>query len=104
MGCVGASSFDGLGMRAMFSELKTRGFDLEDSQIQHADRLVLYWAVSTGMWDSFETKRLAEKTRRRAAQECRPKLDLSVQARPTPHPVLPATPQASAAFAGRLEN
>ena len=54
----------------MFSDLKTRGFNLEDSQIQRTDRLdrlilvlslALYWAVSTGMWDSFENKRPAEK-------------------------------------------
>lgn len=58
------------GIEAMFSDLKTRGFDLEDSQIQRTDRLdrlvlvlslALYWAVSTGMWDSLETKRPAEK-------------------------------------------
>ena len=58
------------GIEAMFSDLKTRGFDLEDSQIQRTDRLdrlvlvlslALYWAVSTGMWDSFENKRPAEK-------------------------------------------
>ena len=49
------------GIEAMFSDFKTRGFGLENSQIQHPDRLsrlilvmalALYWAVSTGMWDA----------------------------------------------------
>ena len=58
------------GLEAMFSDSKTRGFNLEDSQIQRTDRLdrlvlvvslALYWTVSTGMWDSLENKRPAEK-------------------------------------------
>lgn len=61
------------GIEAMFSDLKTRGFNLQDSHIQRSDRLdrlllvlslALYWAVSTGMWDTFENKRPAEKNRR----------------------------------------
>src|SRR5881398_2063584 len=56
---------DGLrwGIEAMFSDFKTRGFNLEDTQIARTDRLdrlvlvlvlslALYWAVSTGMWDA----------------------------------------------------
>jgi len=44
----------------MFSDFKTRGFGLEDSQVRHPDRLArlilvmalaLYLAVSTGQWD-----------------------------------------------------
>lgn len=47
------------GIEAMFSDFKSRGFSLEDSHIQRADRmsrlilimaLALFWAVSTGMW------------------------------------------------------
>jgi len=54
----------------MFSDYKTRGFNLDDSQIERADRLdrlvmvlslALYWAVSTGMWDAIENPRPAEK-------------------------------------------
>ena len=61
------------GIEAMFSDLKTRGFNLEDSQIQRTDRLgrlvlvlslALYWAVSTGMWDRLDNKTPAEKKRR----------------------------------------
>jgi hypothetical protein len=48
------------GIEAMFSDFKTRGFNLEDSHIERTDRLdrlvlvlslALYWAVSTGMWE-----------------------------------------------------
>lgn len=58
------------GIEAMFSDYKTRGFDLEDSQIIRTDRLdrlvmvlglALYWATSTGMWDAIENKTPAEK-------------------------------------------
>lgn len=58
------------GIEAMFSDYKTRGFNLEGSQIERTDRLdrlvlvlslALYWAVSTGMWDAIENKRPAEK-------------------------------------------
>ncbi len=58
------------GIEAMFSDFKTRGFNLEDSQIERTDRLdrlvlvlglALYWAVSTGMWDALENKTPAEK-------------------------------------------
>jgi hypothetical protein len=62
------------GIEAMFSDYKTRGFNLEDSQIERTDRLdrlvlvlslALYWAVSTGMWDAMENKTPAEKKSRR---------------------------------------
>jgi hypothetical protein len=55
----------------MFSELKGRGFVLEDSQLRKADRIdrlllglaiVLYWSVSTGMWDR-ETNPLAAEAK-----------------------------------------
>ena len=62
------------GIEAMFSDYKTRGFNLEDSQIERTDRLdrlilvlsiALYWAVSTGMWDARENKTPAEKKPRK---------------------------------------
>jgi hypothetical protein len=70
------------GIEAMFSDFKTRGFGLEDSQLQHPDRLArlilvmalaLHWAVSTGMWETahqelpVEKKRQVKGPRRRLA-------------------------------------
>ena len=61
------------GIEANVSDYKTRGFNLEDSQIERTDRLdrlvmilslALYWAVSTGMWDAMENKTPAEKKKR----------------------------------------
>jgi hypothetical protein len=49
------------GIEPMFSDFKSRGFGIEDTQIRYADRLdrlilvmalALYWAVSTGWWDA----------------------------------------------------
>jgi hypothetical protein len=69
------------GIEAMFSDFKTRGFNLEDSQIQRTDRLdrlmlvlslALYWAVSTGMWDRAENKTPAEKKTRKASAKMSP--------------------------------
>lgn len=46
------------GIEALFSDLKTRGFSITKTQLQHSDRIerlllvltvALYWAVSTGM-------------------------------------------------------
>ncbi len=48
------------GIEPMFSDFKSRGFGLDDTQIRHPDRLArlvlvmalaLYLAVSTGLWD-----------------------------------------------------
>jgi hypothetical protein len=61
------------GIEAMFSDFKTRGFGLEDSQIRRPERLsrlilvmalALLWAVSTGMWDSVHHATPDEKKRR----------------------------------------
>ena len=61
------------GIEAMCCDFKTRGFGLEDSQIQYPDRLArlilvmalaLYWAVSTGMWDAEHNPTPAEKKTR----------------------------------------
>lgn len=60
------------GIEAMFSDFKSRGFGIEDSQIQRTDRmdrlmlvmtLALYWAVSTGMWAAENAALPAEKKR-----------------------------------------
>ena len=60
------------GIEAMFSDFKSRGFGLEDSQLQRTDRmdrlilvmaLSLYWAVSTGMWASENAALPVEKKR-----------------------------------------
>src|SRR3954465_324951 len=56
--------------RPMFSDFKTRGFNLEASQIERTNRLdrlilvlalALYWAGSTGVWDATENRAPAEK-------------------------------------------
>ena len=60
------------GIEAMFSDFKSRGFGLEDSQLQRTDRmdllilimtLALYWAVSTSMWAAMNVALPAEKKR-----------------------------------------
>ena len=60
------------GIEAMFSDFKSRGFGLEDSQLQRVDRmerlilvmaLALYWAVSTGMWAAENAALPVEKKR-----------------------------------------
>ena len=62
------------GIEAMFSDFKTRGFGLEDSQLRHPERLArlllvmalaLHWAVSTGMWEAARQPLPAEKKPRR---------------------------------------
>jgi hypothetical protein len=56
----------------MFSDFKSRGFGVQDTQIQHPDRLArlllvmalaLYIAVSTGQWDAETNPVPAEKNR-----------------------------------------
>ncbi len=58
------------GIEPMFSDFKSRGFGIQDTQIQYSDRLgrlilvmslALYWAVSTGMWDAAENLTPNEK-------------------------------------------
>ena len=58
------------GIEALFSDFKSRGFGLENSQIRlpgRLDRLILvmalalFWAVSTGMWDAAHRPTGAEK-------------------------------------------
>lgn len=49
------------GIEPMFSDFKSRGFGLDDTQIRYPDRLArlvlvmalaLYWATSTGLWEA----------------------------------------------------
>lgn len=58
------------GIEAMFSDLKTRGFNVEESHLEDPDRLsrlllvmalALYWAVSTGMHEAAFNKTANEK-------------------------------------------
>ena len=65
------------GIEAMFSDYKTRGFNLEDSQIERTDRLdrlvlvfgfALYWAVSTECGMHSKTRPRRKKARPRNAK------------------------------------
>ena len=58
------------GIEPMFSDFKSRGFGVADTQIRYADRLdrlllvmalALYWAVSTGLWDAVHHPTPSEK-------------------------------------------
>jgi len=58
------------GIEPMFSDFKSRGFGIQETQIQYPDRLgrlilvmslALYWAVSTGMWNAAENPTPNEK-------------------------------------------
>ena len=69
------------GIEALFSDFKSRGFGLEDSQIRHPDRLArlllvmalaLHWAVSTGMWEATHQPPPAEKKPRRKGRRSWP--------------------------------
>ncbi len=62
------------GIEPMFSDFKTRGFGLENSQIRYPDRLArlilvmalaLYFAVSIGQWDAAHHARPAKPRRPR---------------------------------------
>ena len=69
----------------MFSDFKSRGFGIEDTQLRYADRLdrlilvmalALYVAVSTGQWDAVHHPTPSEKkvprTNRRRSPEAEP--------------------------------
>jgi len=69
------------GIEPMFSDFKSRGFGIQDTQIQYPDRLgrlilvmslALYWAVSTGMWDAAENPTPSEKKDRSVNPENSP--------------------------------
>ena len=61
---------DRWGIEPLFSDFKSRGFGIEDTQIRYADRLdrlmlvmslALHWAVSTGQWDEVNNPAPCEK-------------------------------------------
>ncbi len=61
------------GIEAMFSDFKSRGFGISESQLRSPDKLnrlilimaiALYWAVSAGMWDA--ARRTAKKNSERS--------------------------------------
>ena len=61
---------DRWGIEPMFSDFKSRGFGVEDTQIRYADRLdrlllvmslALYQAVSAGLWDAVHHPTPSEK-------------------------------------------
>ena len=89
------------GIEPMFSDFKSRGFGIEDTQIQHPDRLArlllimalaLYCAVSTGLWDAKHHRVPAEKTLEPSAEESRTLQDLVVHPGPAAqHQATPAT-------------
>ena len=69
------------GIKPMFSDFKSRGFGIQETQIQYPDRLgrlilvmslALYWAVSTGMWDATENPTPSEKKDRSVSPESSP--------------------------------
>ncbi len=69
------------GIEPMFSDFKSRGFGIQETQIQYPDRLgrlilvmslALYWAVSTGMWDAAENPAPSEKKDRSGNPENSP--------------------------------
>jgi hypothetical protein len=76
---------DRWGIEPMFSDFKSRGFGIEDTQLRYADRLdrlilvmalALYVAVSTGQWDAVHHPTPSEKkvprTNRRKSPEAEP--------------------------------
>jgi hypothetical protein len=78
------------GIEPMFSDFKSRGFGIQDTQIQYPDRLgglilvmslALYWAVSTGMWDAAENPTPSEKK------------DLSSNPESSPEASFPGSPE-----------
>jgi hypothetical protein len=96
------------GIEPMFSDFKSRGFGIEDTQLRYADRLdrlilvmALYVAVSTGQWDAVHHPTPSEKKARRSAQESRPKQNLLVHPRASPHRQVDAILPAAAATLGR---
>ena len=83
--CAPLSILDRWGIEPMFSDFKSRGFGIEDTQLRYADRLdrlilvmalALYVAVSTGQWDAVHHPTPSEKkvprTNQRKSPEAEP--------------------------------
>lgn len=93
------------GIEPMFSDFKSRGFGVEDTQIRYADRvdrlilvmsLALYWAVSTGLWDALHHATPSEKKSSQSTQKSGAQPNLVVHPRAPSHrqahPIMLATP------------
>jgi hypothetical protein len=75
---------DRWGIEPMFSDFKSRGFGIEDTQLRYADRLdrlilvmslALYVAVSTGQWDAVHHPTPSEKKVPRTSPEKSPEAE-----------------------------
>lgn len=99
----------------MFSDFKGRGFDLEDSQLQHADRLerlalimalAMYWCVRVGHDEAtnrptpLEKSPGAKRSQPLALPETCSQLGLVVHPQPAPLRAVPAKRPSVAAFHG----
>jgi hypothetical protein len=82
------------GIEPMFSDFKSRGFGLEQSQLQTPDRLsrlllvmslALYFAVSTGHWDAATNPTIDEKKPSPSTQKPEPRPVVLVYPRPATH-------------------
>lgn len=82
------------GIECMFSDLKSRGFSLAETQLRYADRierlvlimaLALYWATSCGLWDELNHPVPYEKKK----QKSQPQPDVAVQTRTPLPPTMP---------------
>ena len=75
------------GIEPMFSDFKSRGFGIEDTQLRYADRLILvmalYVAVSTGQAVHCPTP--SKKKSPGPTEEGRPKQNFLVYPRTPPH-------------------
>ena len=78
----------------MFSDFKSRGFGLEQSQLQTPDRLsrlllvmslALYFAVSTGQWDAVANPTVTKKNATPSAKEPEPRPLVLVRQRAAAH-------------------
>ena len=78
----------------MFSDFKSRGFGIEDTQIQYPDRLsrlilvmalALYFAASTGRWDAKANPLPMEKKADRSSQKARALKNVLLHKRPAIH-------------------
>ncbi len=81
---------DRWGIEPMFSDFKSRGFGINNTQIHYTDRLerlilvmalALYWAVSTGQWDEENNPKTGEKKSTPPAQKGCPEPNILVHQR-----------------------
>jgi hypothetical protein len=80
-------------IKPMFSDFKLRGFGVEDTQIQHPDRLArllvmtlaIYTAVSNGQWNAKANPTTAEKRYEASAEKARAVENFALYQRSTMH-------------------